>query len=645
MCGITGFLTKDSQSDDELKNQVCRMADSITHRGPDSEGYWIDSGVSIAIAHRRLSILDLSPHGAQPMISHCGNLVIVYNGEVYNTSDIAKDLGDCNFRGTSDTEVILEACAQWGIEKTVNRLIGMFVFAIWDRRAQTLIIVRDRLGIKPLYWTNNKGTFIFGSELKALSQHPHCPTSLNRNSIASFLRKAYINGPDSIYQDVQKLLPGHILTIPRNGPPTTRQYWSLTDVTLRAQQNQFSGTDNEAIEQLESLLIDAISKRMVADVPLGAFLSGGIDSSTVTAIMQQESTDPIKTFSIGFDDSKYNEAMYAAQVAKHLGTEHTEFYVTPQEALEVIPSLHDMYDEPFSDTSQIPTYIVSKMTRQHVTVALSGDGGDELFAGYSRYSATHKYRNILKQPQALRNLEATLLESLSPEMVSRLVKVLPQRLGTLLDRRNIKRIPPFLRSGRLSSMYRRTRSRTENPADLLLSGDELLDPVWEQANSISFNDDFAMMQYIDILDYLPGDILTKLDRASMAVSLEARVPLLDHRVVEFASTLPVNMRFRSGEGKWLLKQVLAKYLPREMFDRPKMGFGIPIGSWIKGPLKEWAEDLLSEQSLLQTEVFNPHPIRKRWQEHKSGEVNWDHHLWDVLIMQDWLRHRPSVPPS
>lgn len=614
------------------------MADAIAHRGPDSEGYWVDSSMGVALAHRRLSILDLSAQGAQPMISHSGNLVMVYNGEVYNTREIAKDLDDYRFRGSSDTEVILEACSRWGIEKTVNRLIGMFAFAIWDRHDQVLVMVRDRMGIKPLYWTHNKGTLIFGSELKALTQHPKCPTTLNRNSIASYLRKAYINGPESIYQNVNKLLPGHILTIKKGRTPSIKQYWSLRDITLQAQSNQFSGSDKEATEQLENLLIDAISKRMIADVPLGTFLSGGIDSSTVTAIMQKQSAEPIKTFSIGFDDIKYNEANYAAEVSRHLGTQHTELYVTPQEALEVIPSLHTMYDEPFSDTSQIPTYIVSKMTRQHVTVALSGDGGDELFAGYTRYIATHRYSKILNQPQALLNLEASLLESITPEIANRLAKLLPQRLGALLSGRNIHRIPPFLRSGQLSSMYKRTRSRTEDPAELLISGDELLDPVWEQVNSMSFNDDFAMMQFIDMLDYLPGDILTKLDRASMAVSLEARVPLLDHRVVEFACTLPENMKYRNGEGKWLLKQVLGKYLPEKLINRPKMGFGIPIGNWMKGPLKDWAEDLLSEQSLLQTEVFKPYPIRKRWQEHKAGEMNWDHHLWDVLVMQDWLRH-------
>ena len=630
-------MTDDSLSNDALTTQAHRMADAITHRGPDSDGYWVDSLLGVALAHRRLSILDLSPQGAQPMISHCGNLVMVYNGEVYNTGELSKEL-DCTFRGTSDTEVILEACVQWGIEKTVSRLIGMFAFVIWDRRAQTLIMVRDRVGIKPLYWTQNRGTLIFGSELKSLTQHPKCPTTLNHNSVASYLRKAYINGPESIYKNVNKLLPGHILTIKKGGTPSIKQYWSLKDITLQAQSNQFSGSDKEATEQLDTLMTDAISKRMIADVPLGTFLSGGIDSSTVTAIMQKQSAEPVKTFSIGFDDIKYNEANYAAEVSRHLGTEHTELYVTPREALEVIPSLHTMYDEPFSDTSQIPTYIVSKMTRQHVTVALSGDGGDELFAGYTRYFATHRYRKILNQPQMLRNLEASLLESITPEIANRLAKILPQRLGALLGGRNLHRIPPFLRSGQLSSMYKRTRSRTENPAELLISGDELPDPIWEQVDSMSFNDDFAMMQFIDMLDYLPGDILTKLDRASMAVSLEARVPLLDHRIVEFACTLPENMRYRNGEGKWLLKQVLAKYLPETLIDRPKMGFGVPIGNWIKGPLKDWAEDLLSEQSLIQTGVFNPHPIRARWQEHKAGKINWAHNLWDVLIMQDWLRH-------
>ncbi len=638
MCGIAGFVTNDNCSDDELKFRSRCMADAISHRGPDSEGYWTDCTMGVALAHRRLSILDLSERGAQPMISQCGNLVMVYNGEIYNTLDILEELGDYSPRGTSDTELILEACARWGIESAVTRLVGMFALVIWNRKEQTLVMVRDRVGIKPLYWTIIEGTLIFGSELKALTQHPKCPTSLNRNAIASFLRKAYINGPDSIYEGVNKLLPGHILTFPKNGTPSTKKYWSLKSIALRAQDNLFTGSIDEAIGRLESLLVDAVSKRMIADVPLGAFLSGGIDSSTVTAIMQRHSTKPIRTFSIGFGEKKYNEAIYAAAVSKYLGTQHTELYVDAKQALEVIPNLHSMFDEPFSDTSQIPTYIVSKMTRQHVTVALSGDGGDELFAGYTRYFATHKYRNILNQPKGLRILEARLLESLTPEMASLIAKFLPKQLGSLLDSRNIRRIPPFLRSGRISSLYKRTRSRVENPENLLVSGVELSDPVWEEADAMRFGDDFALMQYIDMLDYLPGDILTKLDRTSMAVSLEARVPLLDHRLIEFASTLPLNMKYRNGEGKWLLKQVLAKYLPKELIERPKKGFSVPIGSWLKDPLKDWAEDLLSEQSLLETEVFKPEIIRKRWQEHTSGEVNWDHHLWDVLIMQDWLRH-------
>ena len=638
MCGITGFITTNSYCTNELHNLSRRMADAISHRGPDGDGYWVDDSPAVALAHRRLSVVDLTPTGDQPMISHCGNFVIVYNGEVYNAAEIAQDLKDTRLRGSSDTEVILEACANWGVEKAVERLIGMFAFALWDRRNRTLVLVRDRLGIKPLYWSNNSGTLIFGSELKALTQHPDCPTSINHNAIASYLRKCYINGPESIYTGVEKLQPGHILTVTHGGTPSIKQFWSLRDIATESQSRQFTGTDEDAIEQLENLLADAVSKRMIADVPLGAFLSGGIDSSMVAALMQRHSAKPVKTFSIGFNEEKYNEAVYAADVAKHLGTEHTELYVTPTEAVDVIPHLHTMYDEPFADASQIPTFLVSKMTRQHVTVALSGDGGDELFAGYERYFNTYKYRNILKQPKALLNLEASLLERLSPSSANRLSSMLPKRIGNLIAGHKLQRIPPILREARLSSLYQRTLSHVEDPGGLLLSGSEAIDPVWSEADSMNFNDDFAMMQYIDTLDYLPGDILTKVDRASMAVSLEARVPLLDHRVVEFAWTLPQNLRVRNGEGKWLLTQVLYKHVPKNLIDRPKMGFGVPIGTWLRGPLKDWAEDLLSQHSLKETEIFKPEAIVQRWSEHKSGKVNWEYHLWDVLNPQAWAKH-------
>lgn len=642
MCGITGFITTDSASTDELHTLARRMADAISHRGPDSDGYWVDDSPAVALAHRRLSVVDLTPTGAQPMVSHCGNFIIAYNGEVYNATEIAQDLKDTMFRGTSDTEVILEACASWGVKKTVERLIGMFAFALWDRRNRTLVLVRDRLGIKPLYWSNSSGTLIFGSELKALTKHPKCPTTLNRNAIASYLRKCYINGPESIYKGVEKLQPGHILTVTHGGTPTLQQFWSLKDIATRSQTRQFSGTDEEATEQLESLLADAVAKRMIADVPLGAFLSGGVDSSMVAALMQRHSSNPIKTFSIGFNEEKYNEAIYAADVAKHLGTDHTELYVTPKEALDVIPQLHTMYDEPFADASQIPTYLVSKMTRQHVTVALSGDGGDELFAGYERYFNTHKFRHIFKQPQALLNLEARLLEQLTPTSANRLSSLLPKPIGNLIAGHKLQRIPPFLREGRLTSMYQRALSHTEDPASLLLAGSESVDLVWSEAESMNFNDNFAMMQYIDTLDYLPGDILTKVDRASMAASLEARVPLLDHRVVEFAWTLPQHLRVRHGEGKWLLKQVLYKYVPKAMIDRPKMGFSVPIGTWLRGPLKDWSEDLLSQHSLIETEIFKPDIIIQRWNEHKAGKVNWEYHLWDVLNLQAWAKSHRSA---
>lgn len=643
MCGIAGFASSSLKSTDYLQRIALKMSDAIRHRGPDGDGVWTDAEQGIAVSHRRLAIVDLSPAGSQPMISSCGNLVMVYNGEVYNAEELRNELAPLgiSFRGTSDTEVILEACARWGIRKTTEKLIGMFAMAIWNRQEQVLTLARDRLGIKPLYWSNNSGSLIFGSELKALRQHPDCPTELNRNAIAGYIRNSYINNPATIYRGVHQLQPGWIMRWKAHAiEPTFEQYWSLKEVVDAGQRIPFEGGDQEAIEHLDTLLGDAVSRRMMADVPLGAFLSGGIDSSTVAALMQKASLSPVKTFSIGFNEHKYDESAYAAAVANHLGTDHTELFMTAEDALNVIPDLPTIYDEPFADASQIPTYLVSRLTREHVTVALSGDGGDELFAGYQRYFDAHKMRHIVAQPKLLQKLEATALERLPQATVNKFGALLPGSIGNKLQGSQYKQLLiPVLKEGTMTSLYRRYLSHSKSPADLLVSGSEITNTPWKDAENIDFGEDgFSVMQYIDTLDYLPDDILTKVDRASMANSLEARVPLLDHRVVEFSWTLPQHMKVRDGAGKWILRNVLCQYVPPSLIDRPKKGFGIPMGTWLRGPLKDWAEDLLSESSLKNIGIFNSAPIRKAWKDHLTEDVNLEYHLWGILSLQAWAIH-------
>ncbi len=641
MCGIAGFLTSEAWSEDQLERQALRMSDAISHRGPDGDGAWCDEAAGIAISHRRLSIVDLSSSGSQPMTSACGRLVMVYNGEVYNFSELKTELTalGVQFRGTSDSEVILEGFAKWGIEETVKRLIGMFAIAVWNRDNRQLTLVRDRLGIKPLYWGSNGGLLLFGSELKALKAHPECPTALDHNAIANFLRKGYVNAPNSIYSGVNKLESGCILTHESGKQPTISRYWSMHDVALQGMDQIDTRDENKIVDALEELLSDSIKMRMVADVPLGAFLSGGIDSSAVVALMQKQSARPIKTFSIGFEEKQYNESHHAASVAEHLGTDHTEMYITAKDALDLIPTLHTMYDEPFADASQIPTFLVSKLTRQHVTVALSGDGGDELFAGYERYFEAEKYQRLFKQPAFARNIEAGVLGSIPPRLLQKASQLLPDKLGRKFHPTRMKRLHRILRDGHPLSLYQQFLWRLDNDHDLqcsLINPAVIHDPVWDRARSQHFDSDFNMMQYVDAQDYLTDDILAKVDRASMAASLEARVPILDHRVVEFAWRLPEHMKVRNGQGKWALREVLYRHVPRELIDRPKMGFGVPIDEWLRGPLREWAENLLSRESLKDTGVLNVEVIRERWQQHLKGSWNWQYHLWDVLMLQDWI---------
>lgn len=641
MCGIAGFYNSESQfSDDGLTDIAHKMGDSIAYRGPDDHKIWINGADGIGLSHRRLAIIDLSQAGAQPMTSACGQYVIAYNGEIYNAEEMRQDLSDfgLTYRGYSDTEVILESCARFGIEATVTKMIGMFAFALWDKSTKSLTLVRDRLGIKPLYWGQFGTTCLFGSELKPLLSHPDCQKEINQDAIASYLRHSYIPAPASIYQNIEKLRPGHLITFQKGQPPAQKCYWSLADIQQRASTHPYQGDATQAITDLENLLKDAIGRRMIADVPLGSFLSGGIDSSLVTALMQAQSETPIRSFSIGFHEQGYNEATHAAAVATHLGTNHTELYVTPQEVQAIIPDLPVIYDEPFADSSQLPTWIVSHMTRQHVTVALSGDGGDELFGGYTRYFMAQKISKMLfQQPAILRKLESHLLKALPDKYWDHIGKLIPTSKRPSHFGDKIRKLSKIL-AGSENEYYLRLISQWDNPNQLAKHGSEIETILHDPALIDKIPNLINRLQYLDTLTYLPDDILTKVDRASMAVSLEARVPLLDHRVVEFAWKLPQDMKIRQGEGKWILKQLLSKYVPQQLIDRPKMGFGIPVGDWITGSLRDWAEDLLSEQALKKHDLVDVGIVRSHWQDHLSGKHNYQYQLWNILMLQSWANH-------
>lgn len=639
MCGIAGFVDYRPTNQEILVRRVREMADRMKSRGPDAGGDWVDAEAGFATGHRRLSIIDLSDAGAQPMLSRSGRFVISYNGEVYNAPELRSQLSDkgYNFRGHSDTEVIVEACEAWGIHATCGRLIGMFAFAIWDRQDRKLWLVRDRLGIKPLYWGQFGRLTIFSSELKGLRSHPGWAPEIDRNAMAAFLRFQYVPSPHCIYRGVQKLQPGALLEISQDATPQTQRFWSLDDVIRDGRQDRFKGSDEEAEDDLAELLADAVRRRMVADVPLGAFLSGGIDSSTVVALMQSQSMRKVRTFSIGFEERGYNEAPYAKAVAAHLGTDHTELYVTPEEARKVIPRLPQIYDEPFADSSQIPTYLICAMTRRYVTVALSGDGGDELFAGYNRYFHAASLRpKIAALPLPLRHMLAKMLSRIPPAALNRMQQRIPHSLH----------IPPQIgdKLQKLAQVmgqdedatYLSLLSHWHDPATLIQRSHEPPNAIVSPSTRSFVPDYVERMQYLDTITYLPDDILTKVDRASMAVSLEARVPLLDHRVVEFAWSLPSKLKIREGQGKWLLRRLLRRYVPDSLINRPKMGFGIPLDVWLRGPLKDWAEDLLSEKSLSQNGI-NPALIRTRWQAHLEGRENWQYPLWSIIMLQAWLR--------
>jgi len=641
MCGLTGSWS-DAHKGNPAEGDVRLMCAAIAHRGPDDEGIWSDTGSGVVLGFRRLAIIDISPAGHQPMASDSGRYVAVFNGEIYNFSAIRAELGDSiAWRGHSDTEVLLAAVERWGLQNAVERCSGMFAIALWDREERTLSLVRDHLGEKPLYYGVLGDTLLFGSELKALRAHPAWRGTVDRNALSLYLRHNYVPAPYSIYENVRKIVPGTIATFrsPSAAPEITT-YWSALKVAERGVRNPLTGGDADSIAQLDALMHRVIGDEMVSDVPLGAFLSGGVDSSALVAIMQADSIQPVRTFTIGFDEAAHNEAPHAMAVAKHIGTDHTELYVTPNDAMAVIPRLPEIYDEPFADSSQIPTFLVAQLARQHVTVSLSGEGGDELFAGYNRYFWGERLWSRLKHvPRAARAVFGHALLGVSPagwdSVFETASPLLPKRFRTATPGGKVHKVANFMSAESSDSLYRGLMTHWRDPETMTAAAEP--ETVLTRADAMpSFDGVVNRMRYFDLVSELPDDILVKVDRATMATSLESRAPFLHPDVVDFAWRIPPSQQVRNGQGKWLLRQVLYKYVPRELIERPKMGFGVPIASWLRGPLREWADALLGADRLRREGYLAPEPIRTAWDEHQAGVTDNSHLLWGVLMFQAWL---------
>jgi len=647
MCGIAGFIGAGGGQD--LTRTVQAMTDTLVHRGPDDAGAWVDEVRGVALGHRRLSILDLSPAGHQPMLSACGRYVLVFNGEIYNHLELRRELSG-HWRGHSDTETLLAGICAWGLEETLKKTVGMFALALWDRKTACLSLARDRMGEKPLYFGWNNKNFLFGSELKALQAHPDFSAEVDRDALALYLRRNCVPAPYSIYKGIFKLPPATIICLPyaKIAPGTTAlswhdlkpacsRYWSLDDVARQGQGRSLDLSPAEATERLDAQLRQAVGRCLMSDVPLGAFLSGGIDSSLVVALMQTQVRQPVQTFTIGFDNVQYNEAEQAKAVARHLGTDHTELYVTAQQAREVIPQLPGLYDEPFADSSQIPTFLVAQLARRKITVALSGDGGDELFGGYNRHSwAPAVWWRMAAMPPWGRKLAARSLSMLTSQQwdssFRHCAPLLPGKLRQRTPGDKLQKLANALGASSQLDLYNRLTSHWQSPDAVVLQATD--SPSLASAPAeLGFAES---MMFYDQCGYLPDDILVKVDRATMAVSLEARAPLLDYQLVELAWQLPLAQKIHQGQGKWLLRQVLYRYVPQALIERPKMGFAVPIDEWLRGPLRDWAESLLDEWRLRQEGYFNPAPIRQKWQEHLAGQFNWQYQIWDILMFQAWL---------
>lgn len=658
MCGITGFLDAGTQSSENLRARIQPMTDSLHLRGPDGEGIWLGEG--IALGHRRLSILDLSPAGAQPMLSACTRYVIAFNGEIYNHLDLRRELEAAGvapvWRGHSDTETLLASVEHWGFDETLRLAAGMFAIALWDRKNRRLSLARDRMGEKPLYWGWAGDALVFGSELKGLRQHPDFPVRICREATAQYLRFGYVPAPRSIHPGIYKLEPGCILEVEGTSPPTSpkqplrpgegignlsiRRYWSLNETIETGANDQFKNED-QALAALDAALNKAVSRQTIADVPLGAFLSGGIDSSLIVALLQQQSSLPVQTFTVGFENARFDESPQAANVARHLGTSHSTLIVTDAEARDVIPHLPDLYDEPFADSSQIPTHIICRVAQKKVTVALSGDGGDELFGGYNRYFWGPKVWSRLRPiPHPLRRVLGSAVLAVPLEFWNRVGELHQSlRLGSLgisrLGEKTHKLAGAVRDVNNIDDLYRGLVTVWQCPQALVHgtvdAASTLIDPLPVLLNT----DPAARMMAQDMRSYLPDDILCKVDRAAMGVSLETRTPFLDPDVVAMSTRLPMEMKIRGGTGKWALRQILYRHVPRELIEGPKTGFSIPLGDWLRGPLRNWAEDLLAPEKLSADGLLDPNPIRLVWAEHLSGRRDWTQRLWTILMLQAW----------
>ncbi|HBM90925.1 MAG TPA: asparagine synthase (glutamine-hydrolyzing) [Rhodospirillaceae bacterium] len=644
MCGLAGFVERgglNANAGERLRT----MTDALSHRGPDDAGYWCDEAAGIALGHRRLSIVDLSPAGHQPMHSACGRFTIVFNGEIYNHNEIRRELEEAglysSWRGHSDTEVLLAAFACWGVQKTLARSVGMFAFALWDAKEKALTLARDRMGEKPLYYGWQGKAFLFASEVGAFQTFPDWRGEIDKGALALLMRYNAVPAPHSVYVGIKKLLGGHLLILHEGQEePKIVCYWDLTQVASQGFSEPFTGGAQEASDELDRLLRQSLAGQMVADVPLGCFLSGGVDSSTIVAVMQSMRSQPVRTFSIGFEEEGYNEAGYANKVARHLGTQHTEMIVSAKQARDVVPLLPTLYSEPFSDSSQIPTFLVSKLAREHVTVSLSGDGGDELFSGYARYAlAGGLWKKLSLLPQGLRGVAARAICALSPKRWDQALalpsSLLPARYRHKNAGDKLHKLASILSLPDEETFYRSLTSHWKTPSALVLGGEEsptLLTGLRDLPKTPTF---VQKMMLMDQLTYLPDDILTKVDRASMAVGLESRVPLLDHRLVSFAWSLPLGLLCHEGLSKGPLRQILYRHVPRELIERPKIGFGVPLDSWLRGPLRDWAESLLESKRLKEEGLFDTEMVCSVWQEHLSGNSNQAYLLWDVLMFQAW----------
>ena len=644
MCGFAGYLSFQNCDHQEI---LQRMGLAIAHRGPDSSAVWFDEERGIGLSHRRLAILDLSDAGSQPMISTGGRYVLAYNGEVYNFKEIRQELerefGSIIWRGHSDTEVILYGFESWGLGKTLKKMVGMFALALWDRQDKKIFLARDRMGEKPLYFGWQNQTFLFGSELKALKIHPDFENEIAADALAAYFKYNYIPSGSSIYKGIQKLIPGTYCSVSLQDKMINHaSYWQITDHI----HNYTDPTINEPsshVNSLESLLKDAVKKQMIADVPLGAFLSGGIDSSLIASLMQCERNQPIKTFTMGFNEKRFDEASYAKRIAAHLGTDHTEMYVGEQELMNVIPALPEIYDEPFSDASQIPTFLVSKLARTSVTVSLSGDGGDELFSGYGKYLRLQGiWEKLTATPHGIRKQLASIILSQNTRRWNKwyaaLQPVVPTRMRIDNFGEKMHRIARLANSTSQSELHNQYISHWR-PNEILVNppADHFFDLA--KVDNLSF---IEKMLILDAETYLRDDILVKVDRAAMANSLEVRIPLLDHRVVEFALNTPLNLKIKQGRGKWILREILSRYIPKSLVDRPKMGFSVPLDVWLRGPLKEWTLDILSDSSLAKHGLLNTSLVQNRLQEHMSGAKNWHNELWDVLMFQTWYNNQSGT---